>query len=216
MFATVISQSNPDFIVTALRAFRGRVFLCSAVLIAACAGPTAVNLPELPDWQTRQEILGAKDEWEFSGRIGVSAGEEGFNGRLWWRQDGPVVRARIAGPLGVGTVFLNGHGPELTVTDNDGVVTELRDAEHDLRASYGWTIPVTSLRYWALGIPDPATPAEMTFDDPGVLSQLRQGGWQVDFRDYREAAGQPMPRRLTAASEDVKVRLVIDEWTFRR
>jgi outer membrane biogenesis lipoprotein LolB len=45
---------------------------------------------------------------------------------------------------------------------------------------------------------------------------IRQGGWQVDIREYRAGGGQPMPRRLTAVSGDVKVRLVIDEWVFRR
>ena len=37
---------------------------------------------------------------------------------------------------------------------------------------YGWTIPVTSLRFWALGIPDPASPAETEFGDDGQLRKL--------------------------------------------
>jgi len=161
-------------------------------------------------------MLGEMDQWEFAGRIGVSAGSEGFNGKLWWRQDGSVFRARISGPFGAGAVFINGNGPELTVTDNDGVATRLEDAEADLRERYGWTIPVESLRHWALGIPDPSAPAQTTFEDPGQLVQIEQGGWLVDIDQYREAAGQLMPRRLKAASSDVKVVLVIDDWTFRQ
>lgn len=156
------------------------------------------------------------DQWEFAGRIGVSAGTEGFNGKLWWRQDGPVYRARISGPLGVGTVFINGNRGELTVTDNNGVATRLEDAEKDLRDRYGWTIPIESLRYWALGVIDPELPAVARPDDQGRISQFGQGTWSVHITEYREAAGQPMPRRLSAVSGDVKVRLVIDEWTFRR
>ena len=189
--------------------------LTLAALLSACVTPKSVELPDLPDWQTRQELLVDVDEWEFAGRIGVSAGDEGFNGQLWWRQDGIVFRARISGPLGVGTVFINGDRRELTVTDSDGVVTELIDAEVELRQMYGWTIPVTSLRFWALGIPDPAGPAETDFGDDGQLSKLRQRNWQVDFTQYREGGGQLMPRRLTAVSDDVKVRLVIDNWVFR-
>ncbi|MGI9263364.1 MAG: lipoprotein insertase outer membrane protein LolB, partial [Gammaproteobacteria bacterium] len=74
----------------------------------------------MPDWESRKAVLTEMDEWEFAGRIGVSAGAEGFNGKIWWRQDGTVFRARISGPLGVGTVFINGDGPELTMTDGDG------------------------------------------------------------------------------------------------
>ena len=189
--------------------------LMLVALLSGCVTPRSIELPDLPDWQTRKDLLVGVDEWEFAGRIGVSAGDEGFNGQLWWRQDGIVFRARISGPLGVGTVFINGDRRELTVTDRDGTVTELVDAEVELRQMYGWTIPVTSLRFWALGIPDPASPADAEFSADGQLSKLRQQNWQVDFTQYREGGGQLMPRRLTAVSDDVKVRLVIDKWTFR-
>jgi outer membrane lipoprotein LolB len=185
------------------------------VLISACVTPKSLELPDLSDWESRQKILVGVDEWEFAGRIGVSAGEEGFNGQLRWRQDGVVFRARINGPLGVGTVFINGDRREITVTDRDGVVTELHDAEVELRQMYGWTIPVASLRFWALGIPDPASPAETEFGEDGQLSKLRQQDWEVEFTQYREGGGQLMPRRLTAFNDDIKVILVIDNWTFR-
>ena len=191
------------------------VLLSLLALTSACVGPRSLELPELADWESRQEILAGVDEWEFAGRIGVSAGEEGFNGQLWWRQDGVVFRARISGPLGVGTMFINGDHRELTLTDRNGAVTELQDAEVELRQMYGWTIPVTSLRFWALGIPDPASPAETVVNDDGQLSKLVQQDWQVDFTQYREGGGQLLPQRLSAVNDDVKVRLVIDKWVFR-
>ncbi len=183
--------------------------------IAGCVTTGGRLLPEFASWEERRSILEATDEWEFSGRIGVSAGDEGFNGKLWWRQDGVVFRARISGPIGVGTIFINGDNRELTLTEQDGTVTELEDAEIDLRLHYGWTIPVTSLRYWALGIPDPSSPSSPVFDESGLMSELTQQEWQVNIGQYAEAGGQAMPRRLTAVSGDIRVRLVIDEWTFR-
>ena len=187
----------------------------SLILLSGCATTGGEMLPDLYGWETRKAVLAETDEWEFSGRIGVRAGEDGFNGKLWWRQDSIVYRARISGPIGVGTVFVNGDGPEVSLTDRDGVVTELRNAETDLRARYGWTIPVTSLRYWALGIPDPSTQSEVEFNDDGQMIALRQREWEVTIGEYAEGGGQPMPRRLTAISGDIRVRLVIDEWTFR-
>ncbi len=183
--------------------------------LAGCAAQDRILIPDSEVWETRKAILEQSDEWEFAGRIGVSAGSEGFNGKLWWRQDGVVFRARISGPLGAGTIFINGVGGEMTLTDRDGVVTELRDAEVELRARYGWTIPLTSLRYWALGIPDPASPAEVLFDADGRLSELSQRRWQVTIARYAEGGGQIMPRLITAVNDDLKVRLVIHKWTFR-
>lgn len=197
------------------RSSQNLLLLSLIALTAACAGPGSVALPELTDWEARQAILADVDEWEFAGRIGVSAGDAGFNGQLRWRQDGVVFRARINGPLGIGTMFVNGDNRELTLTDRNGDVTELQDAEVQLRQMYGWTIPVTSLRFWALGIPDPASPAETEFGEDGQLRTLRQQNWLVDFTKYGEGGGQMLPRRLSAVNDDVKVRLVIDNWVFR-
>lgn len=190
-------------------------FLLWLLILAGCAGNRGLLLPEIGDWEARKRILGQTAEWEFAGRIGVSAGTEGFNGKFWWRQDGVVFRARISGPLGVGTIFINGDRRELTLTDRDGVVTEMEDAEIELRERYGWTIPVSSLRYWALGIPDPSSESDESLNEDGVLASLSQQSWQVTFAQYAEGGGQMMPRLLTAVDDDIKVRLVIDNWTFR-
>ena len=198
---------------------RHRLTLAGLILtlagLTACATTASVALPPLGDWENRKAVLEATDEWAFSGRIGVRAGEEGFNGKLWWRQDGTVFRARISGPIGIGTVFINGDGGEISVTDRDGQVTELDDAERDLRTRYGWTIPVTSLRFWALGIPDPSSAAEVEFNDAGLAGEIAQREWQVTIGRYADAVGQSMPARLTATSDDIRVRLLIDDWTFR-
>jgi outer membrane lipoprotein LolB len=190
--------------------------LLIAGFLSACATTGGGrDLPGMASWETRKATLSDTDEWEFAGRIGVSAAEEGFNGKIWWRQDGVVFRARLSGPIGVGTIFINGDHRELTLTERDGTVTELEDAEIDLRMRYGWTIPVTSLRYWALGIPDPSVPSEVQFNDDGLMERLDQPPWVVTIGRYGEGGGQPMPARLTAESGDIRVRLVIDDWTFR-
>lgn len=193
-------------------------FIAIALLlmtIAGCATQRGVDLPELSDWETRTRILADVADWEFRGRIGVSAGNEGFNGKLRYSQNDNDFRATVSGPLGIGTLRIEGDSRRVTVTDKDGQETVLQDPEFDLRAMYGWTIPVASLRFWALGIPDPALPADTEFNEYGQLASLAQGTWHVKIPQYRDGGGQSMPRRLLAVSADNKVRLVIDNWTFR-
>ena len=109
---------------------------------------------------------------------------------------------------------IQGDGEGVVITDRDGAVTVLRDVETELYYRYGWTIPVESLRYWVLGIPDPRVPAETEFDETDRLKRLEQRDWGVDFDRYREAGGQQMPAGLVAASSETTVRLVIDKWVF--
>jgi outer membrane lipoprotein LolB len=179
-----------------------------------CVTRESVQLPDLSGWETRKAWLARADDWELSGRIGVKTRDDGFNGKLRWRQDGEAFTATVGGPLGVGTVRIEGDDGRVIVTDNDGRRTVLSDVEQDLYVRYGWTIPVDSLRYWALGIPDPSMPATAELNDEGQLARLEQRDWVVSISHYRESAGARMPFRLSAENHDTRVRIVIDDWYF--
>jgi outer membrane lipoprotein LolB len=185
-----------------------------AVLVSGCATPKSAALPEISDWTARQGVLVALDEWEFSGRIAVKTDDDGFNGKLRWAQDADSFQVTASGPLNAGAVRIEGDGRAVSLTDKDGVTTELEDAELEFRYRYGWTIPVKSLRYWALGIPDPSGPADTVINEAGQLTSLKQRDWSVTFSRYAEGGGQLMPKVLTAENADTRVRLVIDYWIF--
>ncbi len=190
-------------------------FITVALLLSACATQQGVDLPDISRWESRQAILGELDKWQFSGRIAVKTGDDGFNGKLRWIQDGDAFRATVSGPLGIGTVRIEGDADGVEITDKDGTSTVLQNVEMELYYRYGWTIPVESLRYWVLGIPDPRVPAKTEFDEFDRVSRIEQRGWSVDVGAYREAGGQQMPARLLASSRETSVRLVIDKWVFR-
>ena len=198
-----------------MRPIKSGLVLAALILVAGCATTReTVELPDIDSWAARNEILGSLRDWAFRGRIAVKAGDEGFNGKFDWTQDGDAFSATVGGPLGVGRVRIAGDGRGVVLTDKDGVATRLEDAEQELRWRYGWTIPVDSLRYWALGIPDPGVPASTELDADGRLARLEQGDWTVVISRYREAGGEEMPRILTATSSDTRVRMVIDRWSF--
>lgn len=204
---TDCSRMRPDYRLPGL--------VLGLLLLAGCAATRpAVDLPPINSWDARVDVLGGVEEWEFRGRVAVKAGDEGFNGKFGWVQDDDAFSATVSGPLGMGTVRVEGNGRTIVLTDKDGVRTELEDAEFELQLRYGWTIPIESLRYWALGIPDPDLPAVTEFNDDGQLARLEQGGWIVQISRYREGGGQQMPRILSATNPDTRVRMVIDRWFF--
>ena len=168
----------------------------------------------MDSWESRLATLQAAHRWEFSGRIAVSAGDDGFNGKIRWSQDDDAFQATVGGPLGIGTVRIEGDGDAIVHTDKDGVRTELQNAEQDLQQRYGWTIPVRSLRYWALGIPDPVMAAQTELNSDQQLALLEQGGWTVRITRYRISSGQSMPSLLSASNSQTRVRIVIDKWLF--
>jgi len=214
MFASGCSRSRSERRSGVIRAAVLAGTATLAATTAGCAARQGMQLPDMDGWDQRVAVLGGLDDWEFRGRVGVRAGDDGFNGRLRWVQRDDRYSATLSGPLGVGTVRLDGAGRRVELTDKDGVRTVLDNAETELYLRYGWTLPVTSLRYWALGIPDPAFVAATEFDADGALVRLEQAGWNVEISDYSSGGGQSMPRKLTATGPDTRVRVVIDDWRF--
>ena len=188
----------------------------SLLLIVSCATQRGTGLPDFPDWNTRTQTLASLMNWQFKGRIGVSTGNEGFNGELRYSQIDNGFRAMVSGPLGFGTIRLEGYGRSVTVIDKDGEERILIDPEIDLHDMYGWTIPVANLRFWALGIPNPTMPADTEFNEDGLLVSFSQDTWFINITQYRDGGGQLMPSRLSAISGENKIRLVIDNWVFRQ
>lgn len=210
MFARAFSLIRPE-----TRPRRPVWLFLGLLSLAGCAATRpAVDLPAIDTWEARRTVLGELRDWQFKGRIAVKAGDEGFNGKFNWLQQDDTFSATVGGPLGIGTVRIEGDGRSVVLTDEDGIRTVLTDAELDLRYRYGWTIPVASLRYWALGVPDPSMAAVTELDDEGRLSSLLQSNWTVEISSYREGGGQKMPRILTATNPDTRVRMVIDQWLF--
>ena len=188
-----------------------------AIIVAASGCATqreTLTLPDLGGWAARTGFLAGADKFEFAARIGVKTTDDGFNGKLRWTQENDSFNATVSGPLGIGTVRIEGEGKSAVLTDKDGVRTELQDVEQDLLYRYGWTIPVKSLRYWALGIPDPATDAQIELNDDDQLARLEQGDWTLKISSYRAGSGQSMPNRLSAQNSSTRVRIVIDKWKF--
>ena len=190
------------------------VTVAALVALSGCATPKSAALPDISDWDARKRVLERLDQWEFSGRIAVKTATDGFNGKLRWAQRETSFEATASGPLGAGAVRIEGDDRSVLLTDKDGIEIELVDAELEFRLRYGYTIPIRSLRFWALGIPDPSIPAETVLDDNGQLARLEQRDWSVTFSRYAEGGGQLMPKVLTAENADTRVRLVIDYWIF--
>lgn len=188
--------------------------LLAAATLGGCATERSVVLPEFADWRARLDVLGELTNWSFRGRIGVSAGSEGFNGRLRWQQQADRFDASVSGPLGAGAISIAGDTDSVVIDEGDGRVIRMTDPELEIGLRYGWTIPVESLRFWALGIPDPGQPAHLDFGDGGTVTRISQSGWTVTIPQYRDGGGQLMPRRITAENGTTRVRLVIDNWVF--
>lgn len=164
-------------------------------------------------WRQRMQQLLKLERWSLTGRIALRADEEAWHASVQWVQRGDRYRIRIRGPLGAGAMELTG-GPE-------GVVLRTakekrfaaRAPEQLLRELAGWTMPVTGLRYWLLGVNEQAASIDgMQLDAGGRLESLRQGEWAIDYLGYQQVDGVQLPAKLYLESSRVSARIVISQW----
>lgn len=192
-----------------------------AMLLSGCAMQSA--RPTLPAVTTanaevlqaaRTATLSAHQQWSLQGRIALSNGRNGGSGRLEWHQ-GLTTVIELSAPvtrqgwrLSFGEDFAQLEGLE-------GGTRKGHDPEALLRDATGFVIPVAALASWVRGAAAPTLPPPtLRFAPDGRLSQLQQGGWTIDYSDWRmqPTLGIELPHRLNASQGDAKVRLVIDQW----
>jgi len=187
---------------------------CAVALLAAC---TTTHAPPPAaagqNWDARRPQLQAREKFDLKGRVAVAAGNEGFNARLLWRQTGPRSNVALDGPLGAGGVQITAEGSTLSVVTSRGDHLDNEAARSELSTRLGFDPPITSLRFWVLGVPDPASPAKETLDAQQRLASLQQDGWQVDYGAYTSVDGEWLPSRVTLQRQGVRVRLLVDGWS---
>jgi outer membrane lipoprotein LolB len=192
-----------------------RLGAATLAVLAALVG--CRTLPPAPppgvSWDVRRPQLQSLKHFQLRGRVAVASGGEGFNANLRWTQDGDHSQVMLEGPLGVGGAQLSAEGDELTVVTSQGERIESQAAHAALAARLGFDPPLTSLRYWVLGVPDPKQPASESLDAAQQrLSALTQDGWHVEYQSYVPAGGEALPARLTLQRDAVRVRLLVDDW----
>src|SRR5687767_7278025 len=132
--------------------------LLSTWLLASC---TTVQPPkELPKnqsvtWDNRVGVLSNIQKWNLKGLISIrsSAKNNSWSANWQWQQARKTYTISLFGPMGSGSVILNGTPGQVTLDTSDGKQFTAPSAEDLLAQQLGWRLPVSHLYYWVRGLP---------------------------------------------------------------
>lgn len=176
------------------------------IFISGCA---TLDRPDGESVTTADELT----DWSFEGRLGIDDGRQSWQSSVHWVQQGESYRIDLIGPLGQGRMAIRG-GPDGVGLHSGDQWLYADDPDELLLQATGFSVPVSGLRHWLLGLTTPDPAAQPVADAEGRLRQLRQTGWLITYPTYIVVDGYSLPQRLQAVREEITVRLLINRWTL--
>jgi outer membrane lipoprotein LolB len=203
-----------------------KVFLITSatvLLLGGCAAKTVITPPTstTPPLSVEVPIEQASPSqkqsiWTASGKFSVrvideSGKKKGGSVYFVWQQNNHDYQIILTGPLGQGRTSLVGNAQSVTMQNAKTGELTAATPEDLFEQSFGWTAPVSYLKYWLEALP--ATPdAVRTYNKDGQLQSLREGGWQADFIQYQSINNQIIPQKIMVTGPNLNMTLLISDW----
>lgn len=185
---------------------KARVFGLYLVILMASGCATEIVAPETLYSKITRESLYNLEQWSFEGRLGLTGIKDSWQANINWQHRSSDEEIRLSGPLGQGATIIKLTGTLVTIDrGNDKIQTSL-EPEAFISQQLGMFVPVRSLRYWVIGVPEPGSP----YVEAGL--GFRQAGWLIEYKQMQRVNAQNMPRRITVTNEKVKLKIMIDQW----
>jgi len=189
--------------------------LLALLLLLVVSGCSTVPAyaPQHLDWPQREAALQQITAWQLEGRIAIRTADDSWSGSLWWQQLDDTYEIKFSGPFGQGAINLVGDQQQVVLNSSEGEIVGHDGAEQLMYEQLGWRVPISSLRYWVLGRPDPTKNSSLLeFDDFDRIKSLQQGGWSVNYRRYQLFQQLDVPGKIAIKNHQLGVKLVIDHW----
>ena len=188
---------------------------CLLTLLAACSSVPNKASPSADATLRHQKHLQANaaiQQFSLQGRIGVQTNSKGFSGGLKWQHTSNSDNISLHSPLGSQVAQITKSSDKITLTDASGKKISAADAETLTYNTLGWSLPLTGLADWSLGRPSRSPILASTWDEQGLLTTLNQDGWKIEFSNYAELDGYWLPGKIFLKSEQVNLKLLVENW----
>ncbi|MEI6542960.1 MAG: lipoprotein insertase outer membrane protein LolB [Methylococcales bacterium] len=156
--------------------------------------------------KSTREHLYDLGSWSFSGRLALTGKKDAWQANIVWAHDLGSDEIKLSGPLGQGATVIRLSSDEVIIDRGDGKVLSSRQPEDFISQQLGLAVPVRSLRYWVVGLPEPSTTFVLTTD--GFV----QSGWLIEYKQEQVVNSELLPRKISVTNERVKLKLMIDQW----
>lgn len=187
-----------------------------SLFLSACVNKLPLKSVE---FKAHQAALMPITQWKMTGKLGIKTPTESGSANIQWQQESAAYQIQLHGPLGQKSIVIIGDLQEVTLKEKGKPIIKARSPEALIKKSTGWNLPLTQLNYWVRGLPAPKTKIkQITPNATGLIAQLEQSGWVIDYLSYHQIQYQNqliyLPKKIVATHGDIRLTLVIREWTL--
>jgi outer membrane lipoprotein LolB len=190
-------------------------FILLALLLASGCVHRSLTPPQ--NVLEHQRQLQAIGDWQLTGKLGIRTTGDSGSASVKWQQQPANYQINLSGPLGQKSMIITGSPGKVRLEQTGEPAQEAKTAEALIKKTAGWTLPVAQLAYWVRGVPAPKLRiTQLQQNENGLIDNLIQGGWDISYSNYRDhtfnGANLPLPGKITAEYQDVRLTLVIRTW----
>lgn len=148
------------------------------------------------------------EHWSFEGRVALTGQGDAWSANISWEHGPASEKIKLSGPLGQGAVVVSLAGNVVTIDRGGEDVQSSTQPEAFINQELGLFVPVQSLRYWVVGLPEPT----LIYKDTAV--GFNQSGWVNEYKQMQVVNESAMPHKMTVMNNQVKLKLIIDHWVL--
>ena len=195
------------------------MLLCT--LLASCAN---LNRSASSNNGLNDDLSGSAAEllnrhWQVNGKLAIrtlssnAAKPTAQALRFDWQQQAQDYKVTLTGPLGFGRVTVTQQNQRIYLSQDKNAI-EADDIDQLFAQQTGWALPISYLRYWALGLPAPEQAFTFNKNSQAELIGFKQDGWQIDYPSITLAAPYPLPSKMVASNKHFKLVIAFKHWQF--
>jgi outer membrane lipoprotein LolB len=178
---------------------------CCALLLSGCSF-FQVEPPTVAYSKTATLPLYKLEQWTLEGRLSITGRNDSWTANIDWQHKPDNEQIKLSGPLGQGATLIQLTKGMVTIDRGDGKPQSSNQPEAFINQQLGMFVPVQSLRYWVIGLPEPNSNFVET------ATGFKQAGWLIEYKQMQNVKMNTLPYKLNVTNEQVKLKLIVDQW----
>lgn len=185
------------------------LLLAEIIFLTGCAHFQPQPAFKYISWQERQTKLQQNKNWIIDGSLSITHNKKRDIAHFEWQQNQNNYAINISGPMNLRRVNIVGTANQVALCQSNNKCIKAKSPEQLFFNQFGWQLPISNMRYWALALPAPAKIEATRFDQYGHLVALKQQGWKIYYSEFHPVGNVDLPDTIELQNKKFFIKLKI-------